>query len=769
MNQRTHNPFVRFPKTALILSALCFLPLLMRLDDFRVSPESRAILEGDQRSFSSYEKVRKLLAGVEVIVVSMECDEVFSPECIDAIRRVSEALQAQPGVVDVKSLTHSTKPVRRGLAFQMEPLVPTGRISAEALAELKEFSLQHPLIRDVMVAADSRHTLITVTFGGDLSNPESQRQLRDSIEAALAPFQQNGLHFDVLGLPLAEQEIRAALRKDLSVFLPIAAAFLVGILGLMLQSLRLLLWALAIQIAAMLAVIGAVAWSGVTVNVFTASLFPLLAGVHLTFLAHMLAAFQRAQLHSQDDVSAIAAALDEVFKSSLFAAITTTVGLLSMQFSEVRQIREFGLLGAIGTVLIFAITFGPGIAALRMIHRTRRDRPDERRMNWLPARSSSDASSARRLRRIAVRFRPAIVAAAIAALVGAAIGISQLRTDIRAAEFLDRTSPTRQALESLDRIYGGINVVQLEIDSGRPGGVNDLGFLAYVEAVQRYANAHSEVSAAYSYAQLMAMINQIWEGNRPDALKLPENPFVINLFVFALKAGNFPFLAALADPEFRKAYVIIRTRDMPADQYLGVIDDVIRFADATRPPSVSVSAAEGIHSILEADRRILRSQVRSAGSTVAIIALVLALLWGSPRLALYSIAANLIPIAVVLGIAGFLSIPLNSVTATIAAIAFAISVDDSIHLVTQWLRARREGCTAGDALERALISKRRPILFTSAILIAMFLVFWLSSFPPVRHFGLLSALAFALALPAVLLLLPAQLAREPRRRDVRSH
>ena len=120
------NPFLRFPRASLAASLLLCLPFFLLLPRFKVSSETRVLLEGDQRNLASYEKVRQILANVDVLVLSMECADVFSPHGIDAVRRVSDALQQLPGVEDVKSLTHSVRPVRRGLGFEMVPLVPSG-------------------------------------------------------------------------------------------------------------------------------------------------------------------------------------------------------------------------------------------------------------------------------------------------------------------------------------------------------------------------------------------------------------------------------------------------------------------------------------------------------------------------------------------------------------------------------------------------------------------------------------------------------------------
>ncbi|MBM3834705.1 MAG: hypothetical protein FJ403_15825 [Verrucomicrobia bacterium] len=773
MTHQNWNPFLRFPRVSLLITLLASIPFLAHLTRFEVSSETRVLLEGDQRNLSSYEKVRQILADVEVVVISLECEEVFSPKSIAAIRRVSDAFQAQPGVEDVKSLTHSSKPVRRGLAFEMVPLVPDGAGIVE-LERLKQFSLSHPLIRNVMVSGDSKHTLITISYRRELDTPESQRLLRQEIQATLDPFRGEGLRFQVLGLPLIEEEIRSTLRADLQRFVPLAIALLLVILWATFRSVRLLGLVLVNQLVLLLTFPGVIYTLGFSFNVFSIMLFPLLTGIHLAQMAHVYTAFHRAWTRGEEAGQAIRLTLGETFKSCGFSLITTAIGLLSLATSDVQQIRHFGLLGAIGVVLVFLMTFGPGLAALKIVFGRRvlcglpasssvaedagalpiENRQDSRLQVCAPTKANawSDwiATTVERNRRTIIGL------AALVAVVNW-IGLTKIRTDIRAVEFLNPRSPARQAVEEWDRIYGGINVVQIEIDSGAENGVNARDFLKYVESVQRYAESRQDVSAAYAYAQLLAMINQLWEGERPDAFKLPENPLLISLFVAALKSQNYPFLTALSDKTFRTAYLVVRTRDMPSERYLAALNEILDFAQRTKPARVNVSASAGIHSILEADRRIIRSQLNSAGLTTVVIGIVLTLLWRSPFLAMLSLITNAIPVAFVLAVAGFANIPLNSITIMVAAICLGIAVDDSIHFITNWRDERRRAHSREDAIRQTFRVKGRPIVYTSVILIAIFSIFWFSSFPPVVHFGLLSAIAYVGALITVLFFLPAVL------------
>ena len=128
-----------------------------------------------------------------------------------------------------------------------------------------------------------------------------------------------------------------------------------------------------------------------------------------------------------------------------------------------------------------------------------------------------------------------------------------------------------------------------------------------------------------------------------------------------------------------------------------------------------------------------------------------------------AVAVNALPVGMVIALQGFAGVPLNSVTIMVAAIALGIAVDDTIHFITHWRDERSAGADAGEAVRRTLAVKGRPIVATTAILVGMVAVFWVSSFPPAMQFGLLLAVGLAGALVAALVLLPAWLGREGKK------
>ena len=227
--------------------------------------------------------------------------------------------------------------------------------------------------------------------------------------------------------------------------------------------------------------------------------------------------------------------------------------------------------------------------------------------------------------------------------------------------------------------------------------------------------------------------------------------------------------AILRDTNFQTAQLTLRTREMPSGEYLALLRELETKARETAPEGVSVSAESGIRDILEADARIVRSQRRSVLWCAGLIAVVLAVLWRSVWLALLTVGVNALPVGMIIALQGFVGVPLNAVTIMVAAIALGIAMDDTIHFITHWRDERAKGASPAAAVAGALAVKGRPIVVTTVILAGMVGVFWVSSFPPAVHFGLLLAVGLAGALGAALVVLPAWLGlgrtRNARRSD----
>jgi predicted RND superfamily exporter protein len=173
--------------------------------------------------------------------------------------------------------------------------------------------------------------------------------------------------------------------------------------------------------------------------------------------------------------------------------------------------------------------------------------------------------------------------------------------------------------------------------------------------------------------------------------------------------------------------------------------------------SLRVTATGFIKLMSDMESYLVASQTNSFLLAFAIIVLMLGMLLRSARLALFSMIPNFLPILCGIGFMSAVGIPLDPGTVMIGSIALGLVVDDTVHFMVR-LRRRMH---AGDGIDAAVANTvrvaGRPIVITSVVLIAGFLVLMMASFTPNFNFGLVTALVVALALVADLAVLPAAL------------
>jgi hypothetical protein len=440
------------------------------------------------------------------------------------------------------------------------------------------------------------------------------------------------------------------------------------------------------------------------------------------------------------------------------------VGLASLSFSDIDPVVRFALVGATAVALAAGYTLGPGMALI-----TRTLPPAD------PEQTGDDTSEANGLHgwlrgRVEPRDHAAhsvglgrwalIVTPILLAMVP---GVGLIRTDVRAVEFFNEKSMTRRAADVIDRKFGGISLFMIEVTAGpgfvtdSPAPVNDPRILRFLAAKRSELAQLEGVGDAYDYSQAFSMVNRIWHGDDPAYDRLPQNLVAHGLVSGLVDSVQLPFIEKLRLPDGRTAFLLLRTASMPSREYLHMLERAMAAVRRDVPDGVIVRSRTGLHTILEQDRKLVADQALSTALTLVAIFLAVWIVWREVWPAVAVTAASALPVLAMLGLAGYTDTSINSITMMTAAVVLGLAVDDCAHLLDAAHRRRRQGRSWSQAIAAALHAKRRPIICTTVILGSMLGLFALSSFPPVRHFGLLACFALAAALVTVLVLLPAVL------------
>jgi predicted RND superfamily exporter protein len=360
-------------------------------------------------------------------------------------------------------------------------------------------------------------------------------------------------------------------------------------------------------------------------------------------------------------------------------------------------------------------------------------------------------------------------------------GITRLVVENSFINYFKKTTEIYQGLKVIDEKLGGTTpldvIVELEVPQAQPAlaaaeaeGQEDKAFdefdefeeadnekywftadrMAMATKIHDYLDSLQETGKVLSLATMLKIATKLNDGQPLDNFQL------------ALVYGELPdrfkrmILRPYVSPQHHQLRYSIRVKDteksLRRDAFLkkirhdlvnelGIKEDKLHFA----------GLLVLYNNMLQ---RLFESQILTLGMVVLVLLVMFLMLFRSLKLALIAIGPNLLAISVVLGVMGWLNIPLDMMTITIAAISIGIAVDNTIHFIYRFRYEFQYEHRYIKTVHQCHGSIGRAMYYTSLTIISGFLILIFSNFIPSIYFGLLTALAMLIALLAALTLLP---------------
>ncbi len=491
--------------------------------------------------------------------------------------------------------------------------------------------------------------------------------------------------------------------------------------------------------------------SGRSLNMVTVTLPPLLWVLGLSTSIHLLSRCRQLLAAGEGLEEAIRRTMAELARPCLLSAVTTALGFFSLVASAMQPVREMGTFAALGILLCLAGNFllFPSLA--------RRFPPRPPTTEILPA--GCDRGIAQRhpvLHALAlfVQHHPRSIAAVSAAL-GLVLlaSLFGLRADANVIGFFKRDSPTAVTYQQVLADFTGPYSVEVLLTPEEEAV--SLDAFRRLDGLASSFDSRPGVAKVLSAADLVKKAHQRATGTPPEVHVLPGNEAD---FTRAWQdAGDFlgDELGSFYDGRGTLRLSVL-ARPMGSAEHRGLLDD-IRSGLAGLGTGWRARLTGIVPLLVDMQERLLESQIRSFALAFLLIGPVIALLLRTIRYAALSLAPNLTPILLSLGVMSLLDVALDPATVMIAGIALGIAVDDTIHLLESYLARRRAGDAAEEAVDHSLQTVGRAMIRTSAITTIGFLVLCFSEFLPLLYFGLFTGLAMVAAMAAALVVLPALL------------
>jgi hypothetical protein len=504
----------------------------------------------------------------------------------------------------------------------------------------------------------------------------------------------------LVGTSVINVGLNRSARRDMLLFFNLVFLLLAGVSWLLLRAWRDVAVLLAVSVSAVAMTLGLVAVTGTAFNILTIMMPTVLIALSVANLVHLVHAFHEHRRHGAASDEAAVRAAREVRLPALGTTLTTVIGFLSLAVSDMPPVRQLALFSAAG---ILTAWLGTLAVAPVLLGRVWRGRSAGRRGG---ARTAVLDAWARRV--------PGLGPVLLVLVLGAVpvlAGLGRLEADTNYVEFFRPGSRVRSAYETAKRAGMAQSVLDVVV---RTPGASDPGDLApFLEAV----------------------------GEQPEVRGV-------------LAPGAGPDLRGFVDDggtAFRAALFV----DFMGNDDVGALSRRVRSLGNRLLPEGWAVEVTGSPVLWE---RMDASIVRTQQGSILLVALgafvLLALFFRDLRAAAIGWFCSALPVGIILGIMGWLGVPVTLATVLIAGIALGLAVDDTVHFVFAVRRRLAAGRGRREAVRDALVTVGERMVVTSLILSGSFSVMAFSDFVPTAGFGIFTALTILLALAADMALLP---------------
>ncbi len=804
------------PLLTLAAFVLCSIFFSIYVSDFKLDASADSLILENDSDLRYYRSTQARYGSDDNVVITYTPEkDLFSIESLSGLRELRDSLSRIERVETVTSILDvpliNSPPI--SLSEVKEEVRRLEDPSTDISLAKKEL-LNSPLYKNLIVSPDGSTTALRVNFRrdevlhslmkrrdelrekelrADLTSQEADeltrvsyrykerradlmdRESRDisTIREIMDKYRDKAKLF-LGGVPMITSDMINFIRHDLSVFGLGVLCFLILMLEIFFRKARWVFISFVSCFATVLFMFGFLGLVQWRVTVVSSNFTSLLLIITLSLTVHLIVRYH--ELFTEHTGADQHYLISETMKSkavpSIYTALTTIVAFGSLMVSGIRPVIDFGWMMSIGVCAAFLISFTVFPTSL-MLMKPKVALPGHDYIGDLTRVFSN----------LVQKHGKLILVSYIGIALLSLMGISKLTVENRFIDHFKKTTEIYRGMEMIDKELGGTAPLDIIVDapadffaseaeediifddefddglddesdaeaglSGTSYWYNDFR-IDTLQAIHDYLDDLPETGKVLSMATTLKLMRQLNEDKPLDNItlsvihkKLPEE-IRKNLFDPYMSAdGNqvrFSTRVFETDVSLRRNELLKKIRNHLVNN-IGLSEDQVHLT------GMIVLYNNMLQSLY-------RSQILTIGVVFLAIMFMFIILFRSIKLAVIAIIPNLISAGVVLGIMGWMKIPLDIMTITIAAITIGIAVDDTIHYMHRFMTEIHKDNDYIAAMKRSHASIGRAMYYTSITIIVGFSILVLSSFIPTIYFGLLIGLAMTVALIANLTLLP---------------
>ena len=683
-----------------------------------------------------------------LVIVAPPDDTVFTREALIAIDQLTEVLWRTPYAVRVDSITNYLHTEGADDSLIVGQLVDDAALLDEAkIDRIREIALTAQETAGRLVSRDGRLAGLIVSLalpdeGREQTRIEVVDDLYGFVNAQRAA--NPDIEYHLYGELLLNRAVRDALNEDTSILAPIAFAMMVLTAIVLLRSVWSVCGILAMLIAVMASSFGFAGWAGIKFYAESGAALFVLMAVATAHSVHLIQGMMDGMLRGMERKAAIVHSLQINARPIFLTSITTMIGFLSLNFSEMPPFRVMGNIVAFGAMcaFVYSVTLLPALLAVMPVR--------------VKVKQKQGLEFSKTLGNFVVSNSTFLLWTFAILTMVSAIGVSRINLDDNNnAKLLDESYELRRSGDFINENFSGLDTFEYSLSSGVEGGITDIAYLRQVDSFADWLREQPGVSHVTSIADVMKRLNRNLHDDANDSYVLPENSDLaaqyLVLYEFSLPVGRD--LNNLINFERSATRMTVVIEGMSVKEQIELDNRASAWLQEHAPQIQAGATGVTIVGAYSVMRNIVNMLI---GTFIAmsIVSLLLIVAFKSLRFGLLSLVPNFLPAIIAMGAWGYAVGTVSIAASIVTAVAFAIVVDDTIHLLSKYLNSRAEGKSPAEAIVPTFKLVGRPLLSTTLIFALAFFVFGTSGLATNQTLGLLVGMTVTIALVADFLLFP---------------
>ncbi len=718
------------------------------------STDYRVFFSKENPQLQAFESLQRVYTKDDNILIVLRPDDadVFTAETLVALRQLTQAAWQLPYSRRVDSLTNFQNSYAEGDDLTVEDLVPArlleggAGLTAARLEAIRAVALSEPLLAERLISRDGRSTGVNVTLTLPGEGPEEVLEAIAATREMVAGFKADhpGITVAVTGLVAMDAAFSEASFADLSSLVPIMYGIIIAGLLLFLRSFAGTTVTLLVIGLSAASAMGLAGWFGISLTPPSSIAPTIILTLAVADSIHLLVTLLHAMGQGADKRQAIVESLRVNFSPVFLTSLTTVIGFLSLNFSDAPPFRDLGNITAMGVVAawIYSITFLPAFLAVVPLK--------------VKPRQQDENGAMERLAEFVLRRRSSLLWGITALVLALAVWIPRIELNDQFVNYFGPSIPFRSDTDFAMEHLSGIYQIEFSLPAPGEGGISEPAYLRKVEGFAGWLRERPEVIHVQSLTDIFRRLNKNMHGDDPQWYRLPEDRDLAAQYLLLFEM-SLPYgldLNNQINVDKSSLRVIATLENITTRQMRELRAAADHWISVNMPDLASEPTGPFVMFAYISERNI-RSMLFGTGLALVLISLSLIFALRSLKIGLLSLIPNIIPAVMAFGFWGMLVGQIGLASSVIAATSLGIIVDDCVHFLSKYLRARREmGASPEDAVRYAFTTVGRALWVTSIVLIAGFATLALSAFELNQSLGLLTALAIFAALIADFLLLP---------------